>query len=140
MAVIPDMSVSLCDTGEGAVLPEWLARVDASIDISHETKEWIKASNNSYYAWHWYGTPADPKDAIASVNIISREWNVPSILTEFMSCEAWTAAAAENMSYLYWHYSAYCNTGPDFGGLSVPDQTFGACILGWDSGNSSRTC
>ena len=34
--------------------------------------------------------------------------------------------------------SSYCNTGPWFGNRTVPTDTFGACILGWASGNSSK--
>jgi hypothetical protein len=99
-----------------------------------------KASKNSFYAWHWYGTPTDPEDAVKSVKAISHAWDVPSVLTEFMSCAVWSAATDSDMSLLYWHYSAYCNTGPDFGNLSVPDQTYGACILGWGGGTSSYSC
>lgn len=46
--------------------------------------------------------------------------------------------AAVNISHSYWHYSSYCNTGADFGNLKVPDETFGACILGWGAGDSSK--
>jgi hypothetical protein len=33
--------------------------------------------------------------------------------------------------------SSYCNTGPWFGNRKVPEETFGACILGWGSGDSA---
>jgi hypothetical protein len=68
---------------------------------------------------------------------ISEKWNVPSFATE-TGCDQFNAAAAANISHSYWHYSAYCNTGPYFGNRTVPDDTFGACILGWNSGNSSK--
>jgi len=139
-AIVPDMSVSLCDTGEGPVLPAWLGDIDASIAISQETTMWIKESNNSFYAWHWYGAPSSADDAVANVQAISDSWQVPTYLTEFMSCDAWQAASAANISYSYWHYSAYCDTGPYFGSPAVPDDSFGACILGWNGGDSSKTC
>jgi hypothetical protein len=140
MSVIPDMSVSLCDTGEGAVIPDWLATIDAGFLLTPSTEQWIVESNNLYYAWHWYGSPADPEDAVKNVQAIGKSWNVPTFLTEFMDCGAWQAAAAANISYSYWHYSAYCNTGPNFGDLSVPEETFGGCMLGWGGGDSSKTC
>ena len=80
VSVIPDMSVALCDTGEGALLPTWLSKIDAAIDISHNTTQWIKNSKNSFYAWHWYGSPADPNDAVKSVNAISKAWNLPTMV------------------------------------------------------------
>ena len=57
--VVPDLSVALADTGEGAVLPGW---VDTILDVfplpflapSESTVKWIKASTNLFYAWHWY--------------------------------------------------------------------------------------
>ena len=49
-------------------------------------------------------------------------------------------AQAANISLSYWHYSSYCTTGPAFGNRVVPDETFGACILGWGGGESSKTC
>ena len=71
---------------------------------------------------------------------LGEQWRLPTFATEFMSCDAWRAAAAANVSRLYWHYSAYCTTGPDFGDRAVPADTFGACILGWAGGTSSYSC
>ena len=140
-AVVPDMSVALSDVGEGAVLPAWVSELGgAGVDIDHATVEWIKASDTLFYAWHWYGDPSDPADAVKNVRAISAKWDVPSFLTEFMSCDAWHDAEAANISLSYWHYSSYCTTGPAFGDRAVPDKTFGACILGWAGGESSKTC
>ena len=138
--VIPDMSVSLADIGEGAVIPEWIGEHDAGITLTHSTVKWIKASTNLYYAWHWYGAPSDPNDAVKNALAIGESWNVPTYLTEFMDCGAWQAALASNISISYWHYSAFCTTGPAFGDMSVPDETFGGCMLGWAGGQSSKTC
>ncbi len=140
LSVVPDMSVSLADVAEGAVLPEWIGEHNAGIFISPSTEEWIKQSSNLFYAWHWYGAPADPNDAVKNVQAIGSSWNVPTYLTEFMSCDVWKAAADANISFSYWHYSSYCNTGYYFGNLQVPDETFGGCMLGWGGGDSSKTC
>jgi len=140
-AIIPDMSVALSDTGEGAILPAWVEDiVGAGVVIDDTTVEWIKASSTVFYAWHWYGNPSDPADAVKTVQALSKDWNVPSFATEFMSCSAWKDAAAANISHSYWHYSAYCTTGQAFGNRAVPTDTFGACILGWAGGDSNYTC
>eukprot|EP00037_Helgoeca_nana_P013759 m.127186 g.127186 ORF g.127186 m.127186 type:complete len:467 (-) comp22213_c0_seq1:158-1558(-) len=138
--IIPDMSVAICDTGEGAVLPAWVDKyIGPGIAIDPATVAWIKNATTLFYAWHWYGAPANVTEAVINVQAISADWNVPTFATEFGSCEAWKAAAAANISHLYWHYSSYCTTGPSFGNRTVPSDTFGACILGWAGGGSS-TC
>ena len=139
--VIPDMSVAICDIGEGAVMPAWVEELGGDdIFIDHDTIEWIKASNNLFYAWHYYGNPDTPEKAVENVVELQKLWNVPSFNTEFMSCDAWNACLAANISITYWHYSSYCTTGPAFGDRKVPEETFGACILGWAGGDSSKTC
>jgi len=131
--VIPDMSVSVCDVGEGSVLPALVTKLTGGHeDISKDTIEWIKASNSAFYAWH-YGT--EPQD-VNNMQAISKEWNIPTFATE-TNCRQFDAAKAANISHSYWHYSCYCNTGPAFGNRKVPTDTFGACILGWGSGASS---
>lgn len=104
------------------------------------TEDWIKASNNLFYAWHYYGQPADSNDAVKNMQAIGNSWNVPTFMTEFMSCDAWKSVEKAGISFSYWHYSAYCNTGPSFGSPLVPDDSFGGCMLGWAGGNSSKTC
>jgi len=140
-SIIPDMSVSLADVGEGAVLPAWLKDIGGQwVDINPITDLWIKASKTLFYAWHWYGDPHDWKDAIKNANALSSEWDIPSFATEFMSCDLWNGLIDAGISHSYWHYSAYCNTGPSFGNRRVPNETFGACILGWGSGDPSKNC
>ena len=39
-----------------------------------------------FYAWHWYGQPSSPDDAVKNVQAISEKWNMPSFATEFMGC------------------------------------------------------
>ena len=141
--IIPDISVALADTGEGAVLPGWVYTLLDLIPLpyfapSGETIDWIKKSKNVFYAWHWYGSPKTPQGAVANVRTIEQDWNVPSFATEFFSCSAWEATAAANISHSYWHYSSYCNTGPSFGNRKVPEDTFGACILGWGGGRPDK--
>jgi len=132
--VIPDMSVSICDVGEGSVFPAWVSTLTGGAElISKQTIEWIKASNNVFYAWHYGNEPQNVKNMQA----ISKEWKVPSFATE-TGCDQFNAAAAANISHSYWHYSSYCNTGPSFGNRRAPANTFGACILGWASGDSSK--
>ena len=140
-SVIPDMSVSVSDLGEGVLLPDWVVNITGGGGlISPDTLAWIKSSGSVYYAWHWYGIPSSAEEAVIYAESLGREWGIPTFATEFSSCSAWNAAAAANVSHLYWHYSAYCTTGSAFGNRSVPDETFGACILGWAGGASTFAC
>jgi hypothetical protein len=140
LSVIPDMSVAVCESGEGPLIPAAVTEHNSDFLISEDTIDWMKASSNLFYAWHWYGSPKSTDTAVANMQAIGEAWNMPTYLTEFMDCEAWNSAQMANISISYWHYSAYCTTGPAFGDLSVPEETFGACILGWDGGDSSKTC
>jgi hypothetical protein len=70
-----------------------------------------------------------------------KEWNVPSFISELGDCETWNAVDKANISHTYWHYSSYCNTDAYyFGNKKIPDETFGACILGWANGKSRFEC
>lgn len=142
VAVIPDASVALADMGEGAILPAWLSEsiFGSGLAIWPSTVDWIKKSTNVFYAWHYYGDPSDPADAVKNVLAIADDWNVPTFLTEFDRCDIWTDALAASISISYWHYSIYCDTGPQFGNKTVPDDTFGACILGWGACGPNKTC
>ena len=62
------------------------------------------------------------------------------VLPHAGDCGVWKAMASARISHSYWHYSCYCTTGPSFGNRAVPADTFGACILGWASGNSEYKC
>eukprot|EP00041_Stephanoeca_diplocostata_P002352 m.25984 g.25984 ORF g.25984 m.25984 type:complete len:462 (+) comp13231_c0_seq3:83-1468(+) len=140
-SVIPDMAVSMCDTGEGAIIPAWVSAIGGDgLDLDKDTEDWIINSNTAFYAWHWYGFPTDAANAVKSVMEISEKWNLPTFATEFGSCDAWVAARDANISHTYWHYSSYCDTGAAFGNKPAPADTFGACILGWAGGNSNYTC
>lgn len=131
LKIIPDVSVSIADVGEWSGFPKWITELTGGFeDISSETEAWIKSSENAFYAWH-YGT------TLKNVLEISEKWNVPTFGTE-LSCGQFAYAKAANISHSYWHYSCYCNTGPWFGNRSVPADTFGACVLGWDGGDSSK--
>ena len=138
--IIPDMMIVISDNFQGSILPWWLTWVSPYFDISRETANWIKESNNLVYGFHWYGFPKEPQDAIKNVLAIQNAWNLPVFATEFMDCKFWELAKNANISTTYWHYSSYCNTGPIFGNRKVPQNTFGACILGWGSGISKNYC
>lgn len=139
--VVPDMAVSVMDTGEGVLLPDWVVKIGGGGGfISNATLEWIKTAGTVFYAWHWYGLPATPSEAVASAEALGVSWGVPTVATEFGDCNAWKVFESANVSHLYWHYSAYCTTGAAFGNRSVPKDTFGACILGWAGGSSSGVC
>ena len=134
LGVVPDMSVSISDVGEWSGVPALLIELTGGFeDISSETEAWIKASNNSFYAWHYGKEPSN----IKNMRAISKKWDMPTFGTE-LSCDQFLAAKEANISHSYWHYSSYCNTGPWFGNRSVPNDTFGSCILGWDNGDSSK--
>ena len=137
LKIIPDISIAVADTGEGAVYPAWISKyITAGFDIDSDTIDYMKASSNMFYAWHYYGNPKTAEDAVKNAQAIGDRWNMPTYATEFYGCDAWVAAKAANISHSYWHYSAYCTTGPAFGNKHVPDETFGACILGWGGGES----
>ena len=70
---------------------------------------------------------------------MTKKWGIPTFGTE-LGCDQFDAARAAGISHSYWHYSAYCNTGADFGDRAVPGDTFGACILGWGAGDSKYKC
>jgi len=142
-AVIPDLAVSLQNLGEGTIVPaEIMERLPqgAGYLLDPDTVSWIRNSTSVFYAWHWYGSPASPDAAVANALAIGEDWDCPTFATEFMSCDVWRACEDAGISRTYWHYSSYCDTGPAFGNKSVPEDTFGACILGWAGGDSSYSC
>ena len=139
--IIPDMSIAIADVSEGIVIPSWVIDIIGGNELlSNATVAWIKNSKTVFYAWHWYGFPTSVNDTISDAIALGESWGIPTFATEFMDCMVWNATTLANISHLYWHYSAYCNTGPTFGNRSVPNNTFGACILGWGSGDSSYSC
>jgi hypothetical protein len=125
-AIIPDMSVSIMDVGESPDIPSFLE----TKELSDDTVKWIKSSNNTFFAWHYGYSPVN----VINMRAISRKWDIPTFATE-TTCIEFEAARKAGISHSYWHYSCYCNTGPAFGNRKVPDESFGACILGWDGGH-----
>jgi len=131
--VIPDMSVAICDIGEWSGLPSAITKVTGGKEfISREVMDWIENGDNAFYTWHYGDLP----QAVQNMQAVSDKWNIPTFGTE-LGCGQFDAAKAANISHSYWHYSAYCNTGASFGNRQAPEDTFGACILGWGSGDSS---
>lgn len=132
-AIVPDASVAICDIGEDALIPDWVTKyMGIGFVISKDTLAWIKSGTaNVFYAWH-YGIA---KQSVENMQAISKKWRIPSFGTE-LGCDQFEAAKAANISHSYWHYSCYCNTGRAFANHS--GSQFGACILGWGNGNSSK--
>ena len=122
--VIPEASVSICDIGEASLLPSWMPKFAADFIISKPTLDWIQSGN----------VPSN----IKNMKAISEKWNIPTFATE-TDCTQFEAAREANISHSYWHYSAYCNF-PNRGYFSTKgiENAFGACILGWGSGSSSK--
>jgi hypothetical protein len=138
--VIPDMSVSLSETFQGSFIPRWLTWSFPFFRISRETELYIKNNKNLVYTFHWYGSPKSIETTINDAFEIGKAWDVPIFATEFGSCDFWREAKKQNISTTYWHYSTYCNTNPIYGNRKVPEETFGACILGWGGSSSSDFC
>lgn len=138
LGVVPDASISISDIGESTVFPVWLMKLTGfRTDLPRDITQRIKNSNSFFYAWHYGKIP----EVIQRMEAVSELWNVPTFGTE-LTCAHFDAAIAAGISRSYWHYSMYCNTGPAwataaFGNLSVPSETFGACILGDHPGDSS---
>ena len=130
-AAVPDMAVAIADTGE-APLP------GTHVLLPPAAHQWVARAPHLFYAWHWYGTPKDPNDALRNAQDIARKFGVPSLLTEFMSCTVQQLAEKAGVGYLYWHYSSYCNTRPS-AQYDPTKAAFGACITGWGAGDSNRT-
>ena len=119
------VAVAVCDTGEGAFIPDWVTKYYpfGDLRIDSDTEKFMKESQNMFYAWHYYGQPSTPDEAVTNVQAISEKWNMPSFATEFMGCGTWNAAKDAGISHSYWHYSCYCDTNPAFSakGVVVPD-------------------
>ena len=58
--VIPDASVMIADVGEWSGLTWWVTDLFGSEElISTEAQDYIKTSNNTFYAWHYGTVPTD---------------------------------------------------------------------------------
>lgn len=144
--VIPDMAVSLADMIEGAIIPSWVTKlIGGDVDISKDTEDWMQRSDYLFYTFHYY-SPLPPiydsaEEAVANALSLGKAWNMPTFMTEYGNCKGETATRLHNVSRTYWHYSAYCTTSvPAFGQRSVPNETFGACILGWAGAYHKQPC
>eukprot|EP00519_Triparma_laevis_P006704 CAMPEP_0182514210 /NCGR_PEP_ID=MMETSP1321-20130603/35332_1 /TAXON_ID=91990 /ORGANISM="Bolidomonas sp., Strain RCC1657" /LENGTH=381 /DNA_ID=CAMNT_0024721351 /DNA_START=220 /DNA_END=1365 /DNA_ORIENTATION=- len=142
-----DIAVGVADTANGA-LPI------GDLDLREETVEWLTDGDQYlFYAFHWYGTPKTPDQAIDNAVSLGEKWGMPVHLTEFggyggdsYGCATQRAAKAAGVGSSYWHYSDYCwpkhcpDGSPD-GYCPLPDgDRWGACITGWGSGNHSFAC
>ena len=91
ISFIPNMSVSLCDVSEGAVLPKLFGEHFGGVNINYDTVKWIKQSNNLFYAWHWYGTPSSSETAVMNMLALGESRDVgakgppvgPSLQTKY---------------------------------------------------------
>ena len=61
------------------------------------------AMKSSTDAFHWYSTPSDPAVAIKNAVEIGKKWNIPTLMTEFMSCKVQLLAEAAKIGWSYWH-------------------------------------
>ena len=104
--------------------------------VSSADEKYIKESNNMFYAFHGYQLTLD--QMVDRVTEIKKDWDVPVFCTEGGDCDLWDRFRQEGISRSYWHYSCYCDTGGAFGDKMVPKETFGGCMLGWGSGDSSK--
>ncbi len=97
-AVIPDMSVSICDSGEASIYPAIISDITgAHFDIAPDTFKWIQRSNNVFYAWHYGGS-----SVVENVEALGEAWGIPTFGTE-VGCTEFESAAGLNVSHLYWH-------------------------------------
>ena len=144
--VSDDLAVAIMDSAEIAVVD--------NTNLTKATLEWLENdAHYVFYAFHWYGYPKLVTDGIKNAKVVSKNWNMPTLLTEFggyggpdYGCATQNNATNMGVGSAYWHYSDYCwpkhcpNGLPD-GYCPLPvGNRWGACITGWGSGNSSFRC
>jgi len=132
-AEVPDMAVSVQDTGEAAMKM-------GNTDLSAHTVSWLKSAPHLFYAFHWYTEPDTAEEAVQNAMTLSQSWGMPALLTEFMSCSAQQAAIRHGIGWAYWHYSQYCDTAPSSQCKAGQACDFGACITGWGAGRENYAC
>ena len=101
----PDIAVGVADTASAA-LPI------RDVGLSDETVEWLMDGDDYlFYAFHWYGKPEAPEDAVANAIDMGERWGMPVHLTEFggyggddYGCRTQRAARAAGVGSSYWHY------------------------------------
>ena len=162
--IIPDISVGICDFGNGSFSSTFLMKLLFKNDFissllssvidkiflkkyplvqnvvkNHNIKTNIvnkiqKKKNNIFYCWHWYGTPSSINDAQEYANNISNLLDIPNVLTESSRCDEINSIYKKGTSIYIWHYAAYCNTNESF----IKKDNYGGCVLGWASGDNSK--
>ena len=69
--------------------------------------DYIRASNNIFYCWHWYGTPK-LENSIENAKTFSNLYNIPHIMTESTHCELfsnlWNKKEIKHYRLYGWKY------------------------------------
>ena len=89
---------------------------------------------------HFYGRPKSPVEAVKNALAQSKSWGMPTLLTEFMGCDAKDAAVNASVGWSYWHYSQYCDTPGSSQCRPGEPCDFGACITGYGAGKANFSC
>lgn len=133
---VPGMLVGLMSLGHGAISP-----LTTNLLLPPFYTDWVRAQRYLFFAWHWYGIPKVREDAIHNMQAQSRDWNMPTLLTETRDCEiAEKSVEAGLGGWMYWEYSQYCDTAP--ASQCPASQGTANCRDCVDSlcGNGSLTC
>ncbi|CAE8603677.1 unnamed protein product, partial [Polarella glacialis] len=120
---VPGMLVGVMGIGEAPI--SWWETL-----VSPFQYYWLRSQPYLFFAFHWYGHPASKAEAIKNTAWYSDNWRMPALMTEFMNCGMQEEVERAGIGWLYWHYSSYCKQ----------DGSFGACVCGWASGESTRNC
>lgn len=114
-----------------------------TLNLADDLLEWLKSGDHLFYAFHYYGNPSTPAEAVANALSTGADWNMPVFLTEFggygTGCTTASAAVSSGVGFAYWHYDNYCWPQPNGGDLPSGDR-WGACITGWGAGNGDWSC
>ena len=113
-----------------------------NIDLNAATIQWLKGAKGLFYAFHGYVN--SPEDAVRGAKrFAAAHGDMAALMTEYANnekgCHLQRVLNEAGIGHAYWHYSNYCNTA-GCGSCTadrVANGTFGACITGWGSGNSS---
>ncbi|CAE8615261.1 unnamed protein product [Polarella glacialis] len=120
---VPGMLVGVMAIGEAAI-PSW------ETIISPFQYYWLRSQPYLFFAFHWYGNPSSGAEAVTNAQWYSDNWRMPALMTEFMDCGMQDKVEKAGIGWLYWHFSSYCKQ----------DGSWGACVCGWASGESTRIC
>ncbi len=107
-AVIPDMSVSICDIAEGVVIPDWVIHIAGGSElINADTLHWIKTAGTVFYAWHWYAPCKEPIILLYSIELILSS----VVLGVSVSCDLCVSVSCDLCVSLYVSVSCKLGTG-----------------------------